>query len=265
MRAVTRTPRLARRALVAAALAAFLFSLAPGQASAQTPPPGAAQGEAQYPESGDYLVRAGDTLYGIARTTLGDGGRYTEIFDLNEGVAQSVGGRLTDPSILRVGWVLSLPPLDPAPGGGGSDGSPDDGDNPDDSPGSGVGYTVVAGDTLYGIARDELGDGSRYNEVFEINRGRPQTVGGTLTNPGVLRVGWVLELPGEVPAPAPDGDTYTVVAGDSLSSIARVQLGSAARYPEIFDLNEGVPQAVGGALTDPSVLRVGWVLELPAT
>src|SRR5690606_39101200 len=151
----------------------------------------AAQAFPGYPESGDVVVAAGDTLYGIARRTLGDGARYTEIFDLNRGRPQEVGGALTDPGILRVGWILSLPPADPSQAGTPPPaGGPDDGEDADDSPGSGVGYTVVAGDTLYGIAQRELGDGSRYDEIFEINRGRPQVGGGTLTNPAVVRVGW---------------------------------------------------------------------------
>jgi len=237
-----------------------------GPAAAQAegeaaPAAAAATGEASYPESGDVLVGPGDTLYGIARETLGNGARYTEIFELNDGVAQTVGGALTNPGILRVGWVLGLPPLEAAPAPG-----PDDGEDADDSPGSGVGYTVVRGDTLYGIAQRELGDGSRFDEIFQINRGRPQTVGGTLTDPSALRVGWVFELPADEPPAPPVGETtaYTVRPGDSLSRIAQQQLGAANRYQEIFELNEGVPQAIGGALTNPSVLRVGWVLQLPA-
>jgi nucleoid-associated protein YgaU len=258
-------------ALVVLALCALAVTFVAGSApaGAQTAPTEeeAAQAAPSYPESGDVTVAVGDTLYGIARRTLGNGARYTEIFERNRGVPQQVGGTLTDPGILRVGWVLSLPPLDPAQGGGGGTTPPDDGEDADDSPGSGVGYTVVRNDTLYGIAQRELGDGSRYDEIFQINRGRPQTVGGTLTNPSVLRVGWVLELPAETPPAPPAGETrsYTVQRGDSLSRIAQQQLGDASRYTEIFELNEGVAQANGGALTNPSQLRVGWVLQLPAS
>ena len=126
------------------------------------------------------------------------------------------------------------------------------------------------GDRLSGIAQSQLGDATRYDEIFEINRGRPQVGGGSLTDPARLTVGWVLELPersggGGGSTPPPSGRRrYTVVAGDSLSSIAQARLGSAARYQEIFDLNVGRAQAVGGSLTNPSVLRVGWVLRLPA-
>jgi nucleoid-associated protein YgaU len=216
------------------------------------------------------VVRQGDTLYSIARRTLGDGSRYLEIFELNRGLPQQDGGTLTDPGILRVGWRLELPPegSPPPSNGGGNNGGGNGGG--DDSQGSGVTYTVRSGDTLSGIARSQLGDASRYDEIFEINRGRPQVGGGSLTDPARLTVGWVLELPARnggggttPPPPTTGGRRYTVQAGDTLSSIAQARLGSAARYLEIFELNEGVPQAVGGSLTNPSVLRVGWVLRLP--
>lgn len=49
-------------------------------------------------------------LYDIAVKTLGDGNRYREIFDLNQGRVQPDGGRLTDVTDVRPGWVLVLPP-----------------------------------------------------------------------------------------------------------------------------------------------------------
>jgi len=41
--------------------------------------------------------------------------------------------------------------------------------------------------------------------------------------------------------------TYVVTPGDSLSQIAREQFGDAARWPELYALN----QAIIGALVDP--------------
>ncbi|MFY1681927.1 hypothetical protein ACN265_10390 [Micromonospora sp. WMMD730] len=55
-------------------------------------------------------------LYQIAATTLGDGNRYREVFELNRGRRQPDGGRLTDPAELRPGWVLALPPDARGPG-----------------------------------------------------------------------------------------------------------------------------------------------------
>lgn len=55
-----------------------------------------------------------------------------------------------------------------------------------------------------------------------------------------------------------------VAAGDYLRRIAENHLGDENRWREIFELNEGVTQADGGALTNPNLIRVGWVLKLPA-
>ena len=54
-------------------------------------------------------VAAGDTLFGLARTHLGDAERWREIFELNRDRWQPDGGRLTSPSIIRAGWTLLLP------------------------------------------------------------------------------------------------------------------------------------------------------------
>ncbi|WP_419856418.1 5'-nucleotidase C-terminal domain-containing protein [Candidatus Poriferisodalis sp.] len=57
---------------------------------------------------------------------------------------------------------------------------------------------------------------------------------------------------------------YTVQPGDFLWNIAVAHLGHGARWPAIFEANQGRPQADGGALTDPNVIRIGWVLRIPS-
>ena len=51
--------------------------------------------------------------------------------------------------------------------------------------------------------------------------------------------------------------TYEVVKGDCLWSIARVQLGSGARWQEIYDLNRDL-------IREPNMIYVGQQLKLPA-
>ncbi len=58
-----------------------------------------------------------------------------------------------------------------------------------------VTYVVLPDDTLWGIAAARLGDGERWEEIFELNRGRPQADGRSLTNPHWIYPGWVLVLP----------------------------------------------------------------------
>jgi nucleoid-associated protein YgaU len=58
------------------------------------------------------------------------------------------------------------------------------------------------------------------------------------------------------PALAAAPRTYTVQAGDTLSGIAKQQLGSAAAYMKIFEVNQD-------QLTDPDKITPGQVLHLP--
>jgi nucleoid-associated protein YgaU len=59
-----------------------------------------------------------------------------------------------------------------------------------------------------------------------------------------------------VGAPAASSATYTVKAGDTLSSIAKAHLGDANAYPRIFDANRD-------QLKDPDHIKPGQVLKIP--
>lgn len=142
--------------------------------------------------------------------------------------------------------------------------------------------TVHRGDTLWSIAESHLGSGSRFREIAQLNYGRPQPDGRTLTSSHWVYPGWILILPAiTATSPAPQHETtkqhttegnakkeshghqYVVRKGDTLWDIAEDHLGDPMRYHEIFHLNQGRPQADGHALTDPDEILVGWILELP--
>jgi len=128
-------------------------------------------------------------------------------------------------------------------------------------------YTVQPGDSLSLIASHFYGDLQAYPRLFRANRGRPQADGGRLTDPWLLRPGWrlLIPLPSPVVTLAGPGDLrYVVQEGDTLDKIAAALLGHWERYTEIVRLNTGHAQADGSALRDPNLLRVGWVLRLPA-
>lgn len=52
-------------------------------------------------------------------------------------------------------------------------------------------------DSLWRIAVRTLGDGSRWPEIYALNRGRPQLDGRSLVNPNLIRPGWILRLPND--------------------------------------------------------------------
>ena len=104
--------------------------------------------------------------------------------------------------------------------------------------------TVRDGDTLFGLARTHLGDSSRWREIFDLNRDRPQVDGGRLTSPSLIRTGWRLTMPTAVPvaaaaaapavepaviepAPAEVSDEVVVATGDTLWDLARARLVAA--------------------------------------
>lgn len=94
-------------------------------------------------------------------------------------------------------------------------------------------YEVQKGDTLWKIAERFLGKGNQYPVIMELNG---------LTSDRIY-AGMQLKIPGK--GSANNGDTsestlreYTVKRGDSLWKIAREQLGSGSRYPEIIELNQ---------------------------
>ena len=193
-----RLPQLAARSLVTAAL--LLFAATPqqlehpgdraaqpvataghnhGPAETRHGPTGAhtptAAGNRGSVESATvpYRVRSGDSLWTIARNHLGSGARYREIAELNTKV---LGGR---PDFITPGTILKLPASAHT-----------------DPERAAHTVTVKRGDTLSGIAEEELGDADRYPEIFRASKTITQPGNRHLTDPDVIDVGWTLKLPG---------------------------------------------------------------------
>jgi nucleoid-associated protein YgaU len=99
-------------------------------------------------------------------------------------------------------------------------------------------HTVVAGDTLSGISVRFYGDASHVPMLAAVNQ---------IADPDVLSIGQVLILPDL-------SHTYTVVAGDTLSSISVRFYGDASHVPMLAAVNQ---------IADPGVISVGQVLVVP--
>lgn len=102
-------------------------------------------------------------------------------------------------------------------------------------------YTVQVGDTLSAIARRF---GVSVNELVQLNR---------LSDPGLLRVGQELVIPGQAPAVTPtvEGYVHVVRAGETLYGISR-------QYGVPLDQLAAVNQ-----ITNPATIRVGQRLIIP--
>jgi nucleoid-associated protein YgaU len=68
---------------------------------------------------------------------------------------------------------------------------------------------------------------------------------------------WRNDIVGEIKVAEGRQTTYTVKAGDTLSEIAREQLGNANSYMAIFEANRD-------QLSDPDKIKPGQVLKIPA-
>jgi nucleoid-associated protein YgaU len=102
-------------------------------------------------------------------------------------------------------------------------------------------YAVKAGDTLRSIAQGFYGDENQWPRIFNANRDQ-------IDNPDQIFPGQILRIPTD--------ELYTVVAGDTLRSIAQRFYGDENQWQRIFDENRD-------QINDPDVISVGQVLLIP--
>lgn len=173
----------------------------------------------------------------------------------------------TDPGSGRppLSTGLAAPATDPHPVPASGEATVTGDTQPPAGAGPGPTYEVTSRDTLWSIAERELGDARRYQELYELNAGKVQPDGSTLTRGAVLRPGWQLQLPADArpQTPAAAAETVTVEPGDTLSELADETLDSPRQYPRIFEANVGWVQPDGRALADPHLIYPGWKLTIP--
>ncbi|MBA3279176.1 MAG: LysM peptidoglycan-binding domain-containing protein [Geodermatophilaceae bacterium] len=66
----------------------------------------------------------------------------------------------------------------------------------------------------------------------------------------------------QAPAASATGWSYAVQRGDTLWGLAERHLGDGELFTQIRDLNVGVPQADGRAMSPDGMIDIGWVLQI---
>jgi LysM repeat protein len=114
-------------------------------------------------------------------------------------------------------------------------------------------YVVQPGNTLWGIAAQELGDPERWPAIFNLNAGHPQPGGGTLVDPNLIYPGWRLELPG---SPSVTSATTASSPGIQTDVLARASVSAPQQTGIHVDGSNGTPPpalvATGSGAANPA-------------
>ena len=70
-------------------------------------------------------------------------------------------------------------------------------------------HTVAAGETLWHIADEELGEGSKYDELVEASRSTTQPGGQRLSDPDLIQPGWKITVPAQASSASDDAPERT--------------------------------------------------------
>jgi nucleoid-associated protein YgaU len=120
-----------------------------------------------------YVVAPDDSFWSISEKAYGSGSYYRALFQYNR-------DRYPNADDVRPGSVLDIPPLDVLKRQfpeltSGADDSQAGGNaapaGPPQAAATAATYVVQEGDTLFEIARRQLGKASRWTELYELNRG----------------------------------------------------------------------------------------------
>lgn len=108
-------------------------------------------------------------------------------------------------------------------------------------------YTVKPRDDLWTLAETHLGDATRWRELFELNRGRPQPKGGALRHSWLIRTGWVLQFP---------DDAVGLEEATAAAVAAPAPAAPASMNPSDGDPSPGAvpPSTAGMACATPSAV-----------
>jgi nucleoid-associated protein YgaU len=136
-----------------------------------------------------YSWQSGDSYVGLAKKLYGEPTKFTLIQNANEGREDiQPGEKILVPifdveNVVEAAAPKAAPKAKPAA-------EPAKKSTPGSAPVSAAGHThtVKKGDSLWKIAKAELGDSARWNEIYELNKDK-------LKSPEALRDGMQLKLP----------------------------------------------------------------------
>lgn len=126
-----------------------------------------------------HKIRSGDTLSSVAEMYYGHQ-KYADLLVRSN-------PEITNPDRLRIGQVIKIPPSPDHTGAAAA--SPAKPRATTKKGRSRRTYTVKAGDSFWSIAQEQLGDGKRWSELFELNK---EAAHG---DPNRLGLGQVINLP----------------------------------------------------------------------
>ncbi|MCC7529266.1 MAG: LysM peptidoglycan-binding domain-containing protein [Candidatus Melainabacteria bacterium] len=178
-----------------------------------------------------YTIRAGDCLWNIAKNQLGDGMKWQDIFNANKDILGS------NPDLIHPGTTINLPGQEVAANQAGN-------------------YVVKSGDSLWKISQDLLGDGTRWNELYQANA---SIIG---DNPRLIMPGQELSIPGMDGADtlaqgaATTGTQTAQAAGQQTIQSATQVPGADAQF------STAQPQGMEAPAT-PQTQQTQQVLEVP--
>lgn len=116
-------------------------------------------------------------------------------------------------------------------------------------------YTIRAGDCLWNIAKDKLGSGLKWQEIYNMNK---DVLG---TNPDLVYSGTAIKLPGapgaDIAGTGAGAGQYVVKSGDCLWNIAKNQMHDATKWSDLYKANTDVIGA------NPRLIMPGQHLNIP--
>lgn len=205
-----------------------------------------------------YVVQPNDGMWNVAEALLGDGARHHELGQLLAGQEVAPGVVFTpDTAVIHPGWTFRLPSDAPEM--------------------SSTTHVVLAGDTLSGIAAEQLGDERRWPDLWDLNARRTMPDGRTFDDPDFILPGWHIELPtvlasNEQPPAAPTTDeasdpaaplgTTPPPGGESID-LPPPTTGAAPR-PSAEGEDQSAPPTTGLPSADPTVTSASAPIDTAA-